>query len=377
MHTIDRYVLRRYFRILVLCFLSLTGLYIVIDAFGNLEELLRIAQAEGSAVRLFAQYYGGRALVFFDRTSPLLALVSATFVATHLQRSNELAALLAAGIPKARIVAPLLLGSVFVSLLAGVNRELGIPPCRKNLVRNAQDWDGAMERSLHPRYDNRTDILIDGSSAVAAERKIRQPIIRRQPALGNFGTQLSAETAWYRDAEGDRPAGYLLDGVTQPAKLPEIPNFSLDGRPLVLGPRDTPWLEADQCFVVSELNFEQLAAGSAWRQYSSTRELIAGLHNPSLDFTADVRVAVHARFVQPLLDLTLLCLGLPVVLSRQSRNVFVAAGICVLVVAGFLLVVLACQQAGAASLIAPSLAAWLPLLLFVPVAANAARALWD
>ena len=84
----------------------------------------------------------------------------------------------------------------------------------------------------------------------------------------------------------------------------------------MLGPRDTPWLKADQCFVVSDVSFAQLAAGNAWRQFSSTADLIAGLHNPSLDLAADVRVLVHARIVQPFLDMALLCLGLPIVLQH-------------------------------------------------------------
>ena len=50
MLTIDRYILRSYFKILLICFLSLTGLFVVIDAFGNLDELLKIADKQGSLV---------------------------------------------------------------------------------------------------------------------------------------------------------------------------------------------------------------------------------------------------------------------------------------------------------------------------------------
>ena len=127
MLTIDRYVLRLYVKILLVSFFSLTGLYVVIDAFSNLEELLRIAENEHGLANLLVQYYGARVLTFFDRTSPLLALVAATFVATQLQRSNEMAALMAAGIPKVRIVMPLIAGTIGLSLLAAINREVGIP----------------------------------------------------------------------------------------------------------------------------------------------------------------------------------------------------------------------------------------------------------
>jgi lipopolysaccharide export system permease protein len=135
-------------------------------------------------------------------------------------------------------------------------------------------------------------------------------------------------------------------------------------------------LKPDQCFVVSDISFEQLVAGNAWRQFSSTPELIAGLRNPSLDFAADVRVSVHARILQPVLDMTLLLLGLPVVMSRESRNVFVAAGMCLMIVAVFIMVGLACHTAGYNYLISPSLAAWFPVLIFVPIARFTVGSLW-
>ena len=101
---------------------------------------------------------------------------------------------------------------------------------------------------------------------------------------------------------------------------------------------------------------------------ASLPELVAGLRNPSLRLGADVRVAIHARIVQPFLDITLLFLGLPLMLSRYNRNLFVAIGLCVVVVVGFYVVVLACQWLGSSYLVSPALGAWLPLIIFVPTA---------
>jgi lipopolysaccharide export system permease protein len=111
-----------------------------------------------------------------------------------------------------------------------------------------------------------------------------------------------------------------------------------------------------------------LAAGGAWRNFASTAELIASLYNPSVQQSADVRVEVHSRFVQPLLDVTLLFLGLPVVLSRQSRSLFVSVGFCVVLVAAFMVTVLGCQQLGSNATLPAALAAWCPLIIFVPIA---------
>ncbi|OYV95643.1 MAG: hypothetical protein B7Z73_02255, partial [Planctomycetia bacterium 21-64-5] len=158
-----------------------------------------------------------------------------------------------------------------------------------------------------------------------------------------------------------------------PERLLANHSLAMDGKAVVLTPLDeSGWLKSDECFVVSNVSFEQLSGGRGWRQFSSTRQLIAGLSNPSLglagEFGADVRVAIHGRVVQPLLDLTLLFLGLPLVLHGTNRNVFIAIGLCGVVCTAFMVVVMGCQYLGQISLIRPALAAWAPLMVFVPVA---------
>jgi lipopolysaccharide export system permease protein len=377
MGTIDRYVLRLYIKVLLICFASLTGLFIVIDALNNLDDLLNLGKQHGSLATVFAEYYGARSLAFFDRTSALMVLVAATFAVTTMQRSNELCALMAAGIPKARVVAPLLAGAVVVALLAAASREWVLPEFRDKLTRDAGAQLAGDLEELTPRYDRLTDIRLAGKHALRSEQRIIEPAFRLPLHLSGFGVQLTAREACYHDADGDRPAGYLLQGVTQPAQLAKIDSLIVDGQAVILSPRDTPWLQEDQCFVVSAVSFEDLAANRLWQSFSSTAELISRLRNPSLDFAADVRVMVHARIVQPMLDIALLMLGLPVVLSRESRNVFFSAGLCVLLVAVFFLVVLICHGLGNSYLVRPSLAAWCPLLIFAPLAGFTSQNLWQ
>ncbi|NIP85400.1 MAG: LptF/LptG family permease, partial [Planctomycetales bacterium] len=78
----------------------------------------------------------------------------------------------------------------------------------------------------------------------------------------------------------------------------------------------------------------------------------------------------HARFVKPILDVTLLFLGLPLVLSRQTHNLFVSIGLCVLLVLVYMIVILGCHYLGASLKIGPALAAWIPVMIFVPLAVN-------
>jgi lipopolysaccharide export system permease protein len=275
----DRYLLRTFVKVLAVSFLSLTGLFIIIDLFGNLEEFISYAEREGSLLRVLFGYYGARVLSFFDRISGLLALIAAIFTITWFRRTNELTAVMAAGIPKARIVRPLVAATVIVALLAAANREVGLPQVRDKLSRNAQDWLGDSAKRLTPRRDNQTQILITGKATVAAHRQINQPSFRLPNSLVEFGRQLVARQATYQPATDQHAGGYLLEGVTQPANLAEIPSARQDGKPVILSPKDNPWLKPGECFVASEITFEHLAADVAWCQFSSTPQLIQVLRS--------------------------------------------------------------------------------------------------
>lgn len=372
MYIIDRYLLRQFLQTFVICYLSLTGLYVVFDAFTNLDEFLRWAEKGGGLLAVMGPHYVYRAIWFFDRTAGLLTLTAAMFTVTWIQRHQELTALMAAGVSRARVVVPVIVSVVIISLLAAANREMVIPGLREQLAIKPRDMAGDVGRNLTPRYDNQTDVLLRGAATYADRQRIAQPDFLLPPSLDHYGKRLVAAEAFYQPPEGDRPGGYLFQGVQEPLGLDGQSSLALDGMLVLITPRDANWLQPGQCFVASDVSFEQLTSGSAWREFSSTAALIRGLRNRSLDFGADVRVTVHTRIVQPLMDVTLLFLGLPLVLSRENRNVFLAIGLCALVTSAFVLVAIGFQYLGSIYAISPALAAWAPLILFVPVAVGLA-----
>jgi lipopolysaccharide export system permease protein len=200
--------------------------------------------------------------------------------------------------------------------------------------------------------------------------------------LRDYGKQYTAEKAIYSAPADNRPGGYLLVNLSEPKNLQKRPSLCLNGRPVLITPQDAPdWLKPNQCFLVSNLEFDQMSGTgedrSQMRKLSSTWQLIKGLRNPSQDFGADVRVDIHARIVRPLLDITLLFLGLPLVIAKESRNVFVAMGLCMVLTSLFMAVTIGMQFLGSVEMIGTALAAWAPLVIFVPIAVGFADPLWN
>jgi len=247
------------------------------------------------------------------------------------------------------------------------------------LSRTPENLDGQNSKTLEQQYDNATNILLRGAETNAEEQCINKPdFILPSDLIVHAKNNIAAQRAYYQPAtEIDRLATFSINWNSLRIWT-TAPSVEQDGKRVILTPRDTPWLKTQQCFVVSGVSFEQLEAGHTWQRYASLAELISGLHNPSLGFSEEVRVAIHSRLVQPLLDVTLLLLGLPLVLSRKNRNMFLAIGQSLILVVLFMGLTMACQWLGSNYiLISPALAAWLPLMIFVPWAAGTADALLE
>lgn len=371
MTRIDRYLLFLYFRVLFICFASITGLLIVVQVFSNLDEFLQYAKARNTGVvDVLIDYYGPYTLTIFEKLSGLIALLALLFVIAWLYRTNEFTALMAAGVTKRRVVRPLLIASAVVVLSAVVLREVSIPQYQDKLDRNPQDLTGAVGRPAKPRFDSRAQVLITGRFILAAKQQIVEPWfnVQKGPLSASCGRQLAAKLATYHAGDDGKPAGYLLSDVKYPAKVDLIASVhSLDGTPLFLTSKEASWLKPGECFLASEIEFEKLRGGNSWKQFASTAELVSHLRSGELRNPNDLRIQVHQRLLRPFADWTLLLLGIPVLLTRPDRHMFWVAGACLLLVSGFSGIVFGLSAlASSGYLISPAVAVWLPMLIFLP-----------
>ena len=365
----DRYVLRLFFKIMVICFASLLGLYLLIDAVGKLDDLLELSNSTGNLWAILVDFYAGRAFLFFDQISPLLALIATIFTITWLEKNNELTATQSLGISRWRVVKPLVIAACLLSILSIFNRELIIPAYRHQLTRTAQDWNGTKPRTIRPRHDTRTDILIGGKHAYARDQQITDPNFRLHAPIGQFEYRLVAQRALYMEPSPERPGGYLLKQVSDPENLAELDTAYLQETPVIWSPKDTEWLQPGDCFVASNVHFDQLTAGNGWHRYTASSQLVSELRNESIQHGTNVRVTIHSRFVKPVLDMTLIFLALPLLLRRRKKNLLVAAGSCFLMVVFFYLLIITCHAFGDHGfLFTPALAAWFPLFILIPLA---------
>src|SRR4051794_25366980 len=89
----------------VICFVSLIGLYVVIDVFSNFDEFTQRASGV-DLLRAMVRYYLVHTSQFYDRLCGMISMMAAIFTVTWMQKNNEHLAMLAAGVSTFRVIRP-------------------------------------------------------------------------------------------------------------------------------------------------------------------------------------------------------------------------------------------------------------------------------
>ena len=376
MTIVDRYLLFLFLRTFLICFVSFSGLYIVIQMFSNLEDLVEIAQVDGWP-KLFQEFYLPRIAELFDKTAGMTTLVAAIFSISLLQRRREMTAIEAAGITKARILRPVFLSAIVIIGLTIANRELVIPKVRDSLVRTAQRWSDQGQIDFTVQEDLETGVVLRGDQLFIDERRISEADIQVPSSPNSEVTRIQAERGIVQPATEMHPAGIWLHQVSLPKDIDSLSSIENEaGETQIFTPSDQNWLTSGQCFVRCNFEVEQMAYGTKLANYQTTPAMMKELRKPRKWFGHNQQINVHTRLLKPVLDITLLMLGLPLVIGGIERNVFVSAGIVFWVVVAVQLTSMACHSLGASSVIRPAaMAAWIPVGIFLPMAVVAMRRL--
>ena len=367
MTILDRYILRSFLFNFVGWNFCFVGIFVIFDLFTNFDSLIQAGKAAGSVPKVLFLYYFFKSIPIVMLLSSVLSLVAAMVTVAMLIRNNELVPIQAAGISSLRIIRPLIVAVFCLTAMFCVMQECLLPNIQDRIAMEAADYANDRGVLLNVTIDNETNITIQGDRVFRSENRISKPEFLFPSAIARQTLRLTGESAFRKPATKSRAAGYLMTGV-QDRHILRGSSLMWQEKPILITPVDAEDLEPDQCFVVTNVPFESLASRDAWR-YASLWTLVSAARNKSLDVGTSIHADIHARVTQPVLDMTLLFLGLPVLLLSGDRNVFKAMGMSGLILIAFFFVCYASRFTGTNSGM-PVLGAWLPMMVFVPLAVN-------
>jgi lipopolysaccharide export system permease protein len=356
---LDRMLVYSYVKAYLICLVSLLGLYIVVDLFTNMDDFAQQHKTLGGVVTHIAKYYGVQVTVIFDRLCEVIALLAAMFTVAWIQRNNELIPLLSAGVSAQRVVRPVLFSACLMLSLSVLNQELLIPRLGSAVMFSRDDPDGERDLLVNGAYEpNKVCIL--GKVATRKERLVRDFTCTLPADLGSGNiTVIQAAEARYIPATPDnkpRTGGWMLTG----ANPPELHDWNQND---VLEP-----ISPGKYFLkTTEVDFEAATRDRKWFYRTSTWNLFTELNKTDSNRLASMAVLFHMRLTRPILGMILVFLGLSVILRDQNRNVFISAGLCVVLCGVFFAAGFGCKHLGEKEFLSPALSAWLPVLLFGPL----------
>jgi lipopolysaccharide export system permease protein len=369
-----------------ICFTALVGLYVVIDAFSNLDEFAEVA--DGSTILLFrtmGKYYLIKMSLIYDQICGIITMMAAIFTVTWMQKNNELLAMLAAGISTQRVIRPVLISALAISSLAVVNQEFIMPRFAQEL-QNPPDDDGLQLKKVTARQDS-NDVFINGNKAERASKSVSSFQATIPVRVAGELIEVSALEAIYIPDDNKKypmSGGWILWGTKF---LAEPTTKSLDVLTkgvlsLVEDPSAFP-VPKDKLasrtksavyFLKTDLTFTALTRTRQWYHFAPTIELIRGLSDPSnVAERNDMEIFLHSRIIRPLLSFNLMLLSLPLVLGGAGRNMFVNLGMSLGTSGIFYSFSFMSQYLGGHQLYSAEMAAWLPLIFFGTIAV----ARWD
>ena len=399
MSILDRQRYWAFLKAYVVCFVSLVGLYVVIDAFTQLDEFLKISNGTGSLLKLMGRYYLVRTSRFYDQLCGVITLLAAIFTVTWMQRNNEHIAMMAAGVSTQRAILPVIVSSGLISFVAVMNQEFVIPTVAEELQRTPDD-DGKRKIKTFSRRDV-NDILIHSSFAYRSDLSI-EPFNATFPT-NRYGLMLhvSAHSAQYipfDNSSSPFQGGWLIRSAQlSPADAPIDGSVitRIDPQPtanlLTLGmgtiladglislfpePREpeSTFTNSGTYFLRTNLTFLTLIQSLQWYQYATTPDLVRATQDPTfIAERQEIGVFLHFRNLRPLLSIIMLGLSLPLVLGGYGRNMFINLGFSLGTSAVFYTVIFITQWLGNNRMLSPEFSAWAPLIGFGGLAASR----WD
>ncbi len=316
MRILDRYVIVAFIKNYAITFFVLVGLYVVMDMVFNLDELAEVEQeAVGGGVATFVEigrnivdYYFYQSFLFFTNLAPVIPGVAASFTLIRLSRSNELVAILAAGVPLLRVALPIIVVAVLMTSLVIINQELLIPNMIPQLTRDHDEVGrgGVVDgKPIHGIRDAETNAFF--RAARYSPPTPQSPavieyldVLDRTPD-GRVVGHLSADRAVW---DGQRGA-WVLDGGRY-VRLGAGPGSGAPETVLELKSSISP----DVVALYRSMSVAELL---------STARINELLASPQAFGTEELVRVKHTRWAGVLLNIVMLLLSIPAVLTREPR----------------------------------------------------------
>lgn len=346
MRTLDRYVASLYIKVFLICVVGAPLMFMIIKLTDDIDNYL----ARGLTVQQVLLAYLYDFPYQMGLSFPVASLFGAVFTVALMSRNFEVTAAKASGISFYRIIAPLIVLGVLVSIAGLALGEL--VPVTNRLRAEALGERGARSRSVRTRFVYGAD----GGRAytvrrlVASTGRIDDIVIDREGTGPDYPTyRVFAPVATWSEGRWQLRRGHLHYFPQRDQAV----SFAFDS----LYHRD--FSESPQALLAEPKDPEEM-------DYRELGTFIESIHRSGGD-ARKLIVERELKIAFPLACLIVVLFGSALGMATGGRGPAMGIGIALATVLLYLITVRISQGMGAGGIIPPLLAAWLPNALFLGV----------
>ncbi len=346
MRTLDRYVFRQFLRIFLVCVFGVPFLFIVINLTDSIDNFLRDGVSPGDVFAHYLYQFPYNMLLAF----PIACLLAAVFTVSSMTRHSEITAAKAAGMSFHRITAPLLVAGLGMSLVALALTE--VVPLANRLSENALGEGRQRGSRLSFVFRGRGGRYYTIQRLMASDTTTRIEGIRVD-----------------REGTGYPYPSYTVD-ATRADWDPTVGRWIMkDGTLRMFPERDRMmafrFTELHQVkFTESPVDLLASSKNEDEMNFAELRSYIDSLDR-SGSKTGQLRVQLMLRIAFPFTCVIIVLFGAPLVSSTGRGGASMAIGLALVTMMLLLGMLRIAEALGAAEILPPLAAAWLPNGIFL------------
>lgn len=354
MRILDKYLIKYFLAPLFYCLAAFIFLFIVIDLFGRLDEVLK----QGISFFILQEYYLSLIPFIVMQTAPVASLIATIYVIGTMNKYGELTAMASAGINRFRVLLPFIYAGIILSILLFALSEKVLPESMKKAESLKENYMEKFEmkknRSKKIIYNialyGRNNNLIFIDTFDTHEKIGRGITILHEDKKGAVFSKTSAQEARWEDGRWlfSNILIYKLDNKGDAASMP---NFF---------EKKVIDMEKPKELVAKGTNYEFMS-------FKDLADYIKNFSSSSPKIIRKLKVDLYQKLSFPFISLVVILIGAGFAIHIKQRTRSAALmGVGISIVIGFIYyaVMATCIALGKSGFLEPFLSAHLANILF-------------
>ena len=341
MTILARYISREFFKLLCICELAFTFIYLIVNFSGTVDDFIE-ARVPTARMLLFFLYQTPYILVQMLPPATLIAII---IMFSMMKKNNEIVALKACGLNILKLAQPLFLLSLFLMTGLFLFSENVVPYCS---TMSNEIWRVEVRKRDPSRFLGRSHIWYKGTDAIywiryfdSKNMVMMDPTFYFLDPSFHLTKRIDARLAVWKNGNWEVQEGIVLE-AQEHNKAYSLKRF----QSMMLDIPETP-----ETFVREEKNPEEMG----YWQLRDFAERVKAEGYDATRYFVDLNIKMSFPFILPIMVL----IGTPIALGQKKGRTPVAVAIGMVVCFIYLLVLGLCRSIGFAGLLPPTLSAWL------------------